>query len=361
VESACSCPACGHTGAVVGQACPGCGAGLLLETATVERWRGYVSSSFVLRAPDGTVVAESSGFRTRGGGDPAADGPAAEALEALAREAEELGWLPLGVEEGASWFERRFGCVVAVDESEPAEELQADEHVEPVPAPAPVRQVVPEPVAVAAPVVLVAPDPRPAPVVATAAPPPPPRPAPPEQPADRRRTPRRSRSVTIVSVAGLGVAAGLGYLVLTHGPQRTTVKREVVVRTVTTVDTVTVATPARSPASDSTPASPPRSPAVAPQRAVAHLSAVAHQLAPVPGRVRLHVTAMRTSWLEIRRGSSSGDVVYVGNLEGGRSVQADAARLWVRFASAGNVVVRVNGKPVALTGTLERTFVPARD
>jgi Domain of unknown function (DUF4115) len=203
-----------------------------------------------------------------------------------------------------------------------------------------VRQVVPAPV-VAAPAAVAVAEP-------VAAAPPPPKPASPKQPRAARRAPRRSRGITVVSIAGLGVAAVLAYVVMTHGSQRTVVKREIVVHTITTVRTITVAPAASAPA--------PKPKAPHPRR-----GAAVHRAAASPHHVRLHVTARQTSWLEIRRGSSAGAIVYAGNLEGGRSVQADATRLWVRFASAGNVAVLVNGRPVVLSGTLERTFAPTRD
>jgi len=76
-------------------------------------------------------------------------------------------------------------------------------------------------------------------------------------------------------------------------------------------------------------------------------------------RVRLVLTATRTSWLEVRTSSATGPVVFAGNLEAGRTIRATGGRLWARFGAAANLTITANGKRVPLMGTIEHTFRPA--
>jgi hypothetical protein len=98
--------------------------------------------------------------------------------------------------------------------------------------------------------------------------------------------------------------------------------------------------------------------------------AVQDQPATVPvkaakGRVTLVVRATQgSSWMEVRTGSSSGQLLYSGTLEQGQSKRFEARRLQLALAEPQNVVVRRNGNRVDLpNGTAfvvtSRRIVPA--
>lgn len=84
---------------------------------------------------------------------------------------------------------------------------------------------------------------------------------------------------------------------------------------------------------------------------------------PKPARAptRLLLTASKgDSWLEVRRGSAQGKVVYTGTLTQGGKVDAKAKRLWVRIGAASNLTARLNGKPLSLgLGTYDALVSPA--
>jgi hypothetical protein len=66
---------------------------------------------------------------------------------------------------------------------------------------------------------------------------------------------------------------------------------------------------------------------------------------PATARTRLEIVAARgDSWLQVRRGSATGPVVYEGVLERGRSASFAARRLWFRFAVGDHLDVTLNGK-----------------
>ena len=56
------------------------------------------------------------------------------------------------------------------------------------------------------------------------------------------------------------------------------------------------------------------------------------------------VAARGDSWLQVRRRSPSGPVVYEGILERGESASFAAGRLWLRFAVGDHLEVTVNGE-----------------
>jgi hypothetical protein len=58
--------------------------------------------------------------------------------------------------------------------------------------------------------------------------------------------------------------------------------------------------------------------------------------------------ATGSSWVEIRRVSAWGKVVYSGVLERGQSVRFRGKRFWLRFAAPAALTARINGKPAAL-------------
>ena len=84
--------------------------------------------------------------------------------------------------------------------------------------------------------------------------------------------------------------------------------------------------------------------------------------APAAPRADVRIAAGGNgSWVEVRRGSKSGKLLYAGVLEGGKQLHFRGRRLWARFGAAGNLTVRANGKPVTLRGTYDKVFAaPAR-
>jgi hypothetical protein len=89
---------------------------------------------------------------------------------------------------------------------------------------------------------------------------------------------------------------------------------------------------------------PPRAQSPSPPAAVPRLPET-----PPPARAQteLEIVAARgDSWLQVRRGSASGPVVYEGILERGRSVSFADRRLWLRFAVGDHLDVTVDGKRV---------------
>ena len=68
----------------------------------------------------------------------------------------------------------------------------------------------------------------------------------------------------------------------------------------------------------------------------------------------------RRSWLEVRRGSATGPVLFTGELAPGRTLHLAGTRLWGRFGAAGNLTITSNGRPVRLLGTYEHVFVAAK-
>lgn len=70
-------------------------------------------------------------------------------------------------------------------------------------------------------------------------------------------------------------------------------------------------------------------------------------LPPATAQTKLEIVAARgDSWLQVRRGSASGPLVYEGILERGRSVSFADRRLWLRFAVGDHLDVTVDGKRV---------------
>jgi Domain of unknown function (DUF4115) len=77
------------------------------------------------------------------------------------------------------------------------------------------------------------------------------------------------------------------------------------------------------------------------------------------GPLTLVVSAPRgSSWIEARRGSATGQVVYAGTLAQGKDLRLQGERLWVRFGALAYLDLRLDGKPVVLahTGTVNALF-----
>jgi cytoskeletal protein RodZ len=77
-----------------------------------------------------------------------------------------------------------------------------------------------------------------------------------------------------------------------------------------------------------------------------------------PAKTTLVVTAARgDSWMEVRRASSKGKVLFSGILAQGDAQTFSARRLWLRLGAAGNVDLAVDGKAYPLpSGTPELTL-----
>jgi hypothetical protein len=80
-----------------------------------------------------------------------------------------------------------------------------------------------------------------------------------------------------------------------------------------------------------------------------------------PPRTVFVVHATRgDSWVELRIGTATGRVLYSGILRQGETTRASGRTLWVRFGSAANLDLALNGKPIhGVTGTLDATITPS--
>ncbi len=152
----------------------------------------------------------------------------------------------------------------------------------------------------------------------------------PEPPARPRRRPG-GKLVPAMSIAGLAVAGVLAYAILAAGSNKHT--------RLVTLPAQAASAPAKTAAKTPKAKAKPKPDAPAPTRTA-----------------RLAVTATRTSWLELRRGSSTGRIVYSGELPAGRSLHVRAPRIWARFGAAANLEIVLDGKRLPLQGTLERVF-----
>jgi hypothetical protein len=299
---------------------------LVAESCTISRWRGYVSSAFIALREDGTPVAESAEFRWRGKVAPPDEGPARKASDELRAELDRLGWKHADTRQEV-WYAARFTRVVAVQGASAAPAppvLEAPPVVEPqrrplYEAPAPP----PAPPRVEAPV-----EPEPRPVEAAAVVPP--------AAQTAVEAPRRSRAVTVVSVLGIVVALAVAaYLAFGQGSRH-----------------------ARAQAAPVSTAKPKHA-AQAPADPAAAASVSAQPLARPSVRVAISASG-RSSWLEVRRGSATGPVLFTGELAPGRTLHLAGRRLWGRFGAAGNLTITANGRSVRLLGTYEHVFTSAK-
>jgi hypothetical protein len=332
-----------------------------LETCTIERWRGYRSSTFFAYLEDGTPLLESDSFRTRG-----AEGPERGAYDQIVAALEELGWERDPNSFGA-WYETRFVRWVEAPEEDPvaADPPGPDDH-HPQPTEvwreptdvAPRRaEVMPPPAATTLPPFAGPPPPaaaRPAlfaaaplPVAAQTQPAEPPAAHAEPPPADRRDSAprRRLRISTIVAVAGAAVALVVVALGMTgHGKQLPFLRNTATHAGLTTPGAQTLA------------ASPKQAPAL-PAAKTAKGKAPKHAAAAPAKTLRLSIRARGQAWLEVRSRSRSGPVVFSGVLAAGRKLDFKGAAFWARFGAAGNLTIAVNGNRVPLKGTVEHMFV----
>jgi Domain of unknown function (DUF4115) len=88
-------------------------------------------------------------------------------------------------------------------------------------------------------------------------------------------------------------------------------------------------------------------PAAAPSEEDVAVAAPPPATPSTPTRAKLRITAARgDSWLEVRRRSAAGTVLYTGILTQGRALRLTGKRLWLRFAIGEHLEVTVNGRPV---------------
>jgi hypothetical protein len=308
---------------------------LALEECAVVRWRGYTRSTFVACLADGTPVAESQAFKARGDGAPAQDGPAGEAHAQLLRELEALGWTRTG--DGDSWFDVRYGHWIAAPQAVEPEVVEEPEASDPPPT-TPVALPPPLPVHVVR-----EPAPAPAPAAESPMPPadetPPVREVAPVELPPAAPTRRRPRRIAIVSVLGIVAALALGAFIAKTGSAKPT----------RTVQLVSLAPKSASKTARLAAApKPTRVPAK-------HTASKPKPAVPQPMRLVI-VNIGHGSWLEVRSGSTQGPVLYSGIVPAGTTLRYAGARLWVRFAAAANFRITVDGRPIALTGTVDELF-----
>ena len=67
---------------------------------------------------------------------------------------------------------------------------------------------------------------------------------------------------------------------------------------------------------------------------------------PQAASVKVAATAIGDCWLEVRRRSPAGPVVFQGTLAAGRSVRVSGERIWMRVGAPPALDLRVNGRPV---------------
>ena len=87
----------------------------------------------------------------------------------------------------------------------------------------------------------------------------------------------------------------------------------------------------------------------------------AHSVVAKPAQADLRVAAHGNgSWLEIRRGSATGPILYSATLTDGQTLHFRGPRLWGRFGAASNLTITANAHPVRIQGTYEKVFVGPR-
>lgn len=288
------------------------------EYCRIERWRGYLSSSFFVRLPDRTLV-ESRSFRWRQQAPPPDGGAARAAYDELVGRLENAGWARHA--DGASWFATTFARLV-----EGQREIELPP-VEPVPVvPPPMRAVPP---------VFEPPPAEPEPPVVHE-----PRQAQPETVAGLPEpVPAQRRAwVATLGAAIVAAAAVFGFAVRERRGNDEPVAAGVAA--------TTVAVRAQTTTSDAS------------TRGVAGSS---HSVPAKASGVDLRVTAHGNgSWLEIRRGSRTGAILYSATLIDGQTLHYRAPRLWARFGAASNLTIVASGRTLHLQGTYEKSFVPPR-
>jgi hypothetical protein len=305
----------------------------VVQSCRIERWRGYVASSFYVRLPDGTVL-ESQPFRWRRGAPPSGHVAARAAYDGLAERLEDLGWTRDA--DGAEWYASTFARLVEDRDESPPE-----------PEAIPRMQSPPTRIIAASAEHRAEHEPE-RPVLPSArnvqAPSPPPTESRPVPAAHRRW--RRGGAAGAACVVVALVAA---FLLRSHigdhngaaagpGTQRQTLpSRPSPIGTATTTSPATTAS-AQQPVAQA-PQPPPAKTSLVDLRIAAHGAG---------------------SWLEVRRGSATGAVLYSATLPSGQALHFRGPVLWTRFGAASNLTITVDGRPVRLQGTYDKLFLPAR-
>jgi hypothetical protein len=275
------------------------------EFCRIERWHGYVSSSFYVRLPDRTVL-ESSSFRWRHAAPPPEGGSARAAYDELAGRLEAAGWTRHA--DGAYWFATTFAR--QVDTGEEIVSPPPADVVPPQPPPVRILQPAPEPERPQAQVIELDP------------------PGARDIPASRRR------AWVAPVVAGALVIAALGTALTLRSGKDPMSARDAAAQT--RVSAVAGATESLLP---------PPAPTPAATKRVVDLRIAAHG---------------NGSWLEVRRNSASGPVLYSATLTDGKSLHLRGPRLWARFGAASNLTIVANRRALPIQGTYEKLFVPSQ-
>lgn len=299
------------------------------EYCRIERWRGYFSSSFYVHLPDQTL--ESKSFRWRRQAPPPDSGPPRAAYDDLVSRIERAGWTRHA--DGTDWFATTFTRFV---------ETPAEVRLERV---ADVMPQEPPPMRVVVPVQQPPPAPEPTPPRVhelrpreqqpeqqPASPPPAPVPA---------LVPGRGRRWVVPTALGAFVVAAVaaGFLILEQRGNGTSGAGE---RPRTVAAHVSTGSPGPAPVTRGVEGS-------------------AHSVVAKAARVDLRIAAHGTgSWLEIRRGSATGAILYSATLTDGQALHFRAPKLWGRFGAASNLTITANARPVRVQGTYEKLFVAPR-
>jgi hypothetical protein len=278
-----------------------------LEFCRIERWRGYFASTFFVRLPDQTTL-ESSSFRWRYAGPPPDGGRARAAYDELVGRLEGAGWTR--DVDGSSWYATTFTRL-----AEGHDDIALQRHVEVLPVEPPPIRVVSPPVE------------------------PPLRRADPEPlPAESRAEPVRRRprwQVALAAAAGLVSAAVAAAVLLGHGENR----KPAFESGGTRMEAISAPKTTSSHATSGVEGS---------------VHSVPAKRVPVDLRIAAHGSG---SWLEVRRGSATGAVLYSAILTDGSTLHFRAPRLWTRFGAASNLTITADGRPVQLHGTYDKLFV----
>lgn len=299
------------------------GAASRLETCTVRRWRGYRTYTFFAELDDGTVVAESGAFReARRAAEPSAAARARhrELVGAL----EACGWERARGSGGAEWYGTALERRVEARESEPAPPAE----ISPPRPETPVGRLDALAGAVARPVREEARPP------AAAEPP----------PARASRWTRKTAAVAGVGLAAIVGAAGVS--ILDAGSPR-----------------AHASAPPQAPGRHTAAAAHAAPKQVAAAAVTGTRPVGATRIRSVAALPSVHVTIAaptRASWLEIRRASAHGRVLFSGELVAGKHLAFTGTKLWARFGAAGNLSISVDGKELPLLGTFEHVFRASR-
>lgn len=304
----------------------------MFEWCEIRRWRGYATSSFYAVASTGEVLAESPPFRWRKDAPPPETPSSRAAYDAVVATITGDGWT-ISDEPHNPWFQTRFSrpCLVpppaqvaptagaAPAAPEPAPPVLAHglPHAPPPPAP-------PQP----------PPELAPTPTSPPAFPPPPPAQvlaSPPPAPISASPTRQKTRRLAIAGGAAALVAAGVAFVPATlrgnpQPPAAATRTRHV-----------------------------PKKAHHDPPPPTTTTIAASHHQPLVDLRIVAHGNG---SWMEIRRQSAHGPVLYRATLASGQKLHFRGARLWALFGAAGNLWITDNGRHVVLSGTPKKVFIP---